>query len=33
SPIIDKIKPVLSARIVTLDGVIIGNESIIDQVI
>ncbi|MDH5462909.1 MAG: metallophosphoesterase [Nitrosopumilus sp.] len=33
SPIIDKIKPVLSARIVTLDGVIIGNESIIEQVI
>ena len=33
SPIIDKIKTVSSARIVTLDGVIIGNESIIDQVI
>ncbi len=33
SPIIDKIKTASSARIVTLDGVIIGNESIIDQVI
>jgi len=33
SPIIDKIKTVSSARIVTLDGVIIGNESIIEQVI
>ena len=33
SPIIDRIKPVLSARIVTLDGAIIGNESIIEQVI
>jgi hypothetical protein len=33
SPIIDKIKPVSSARIVTLDGTIIGNESIIEQVI
>ncbi len=33
SPIIDKIKTVSSAKIVTLDGVIIGNESIIDQVI
>ena len=33
SPIIDKIRPVLSARIVTLDGTIIGNESIIGQVI
>jgi len=33
SPIIDKIKPVLSARIITLDGIIIGNESVIDQVI
>ena len=33
SPIIDKIKTVSSARIVTLDGAIIGNESIIDQVI
>ena len=33
SPIIDKIKSVSTARIVTLDGAIIGNESIIDQVI
>jgi len=33
SPIIDKIKPVSSARIVTLDGIIIGNESILEQVI
>ncbi len=33
SPIIDKIQTVSSARIVTLDGAIIGNESIIDQVI
>ncbi len=33
SPIIDKIKTVSSAKIVTLDGAIIGNESIIDQVI
>ncbi len=33
SPIIDKIKTVSTARIVTLDGAIIGNESIIEQVI
>lgn len=33
SPIIDRIKSVTSARIVTLDGDIIGNESIIDQVL
>ena len=33
SPIIDRIKTVSSARIVTLDGVIIGNESIIEQII
>ena len=33
SPIIDKIKTVSSAKIVTLDGTIIGNESIIDYVI
>ena len=33
SPIIDKIKSVSKAKIVTLDGTIIGNESIIDQVI
>ena len=33
SPIIDRIKTTLAARIVTLDGVIIGNESMINQVI
>ena len=33
SPIIDRIKTTLAARIVTLDGVIIGNESMISQVI
>ena len=33
SPIIEKIKKVSSARIVTLDGSIIGDESIIDNVI
>ena len=33
SPIIDRIKSVSAARIVTLDGSIIGNESIIEQVI
>ena len=33
SPIINKIKSISTARIVTLDGSIIGNESIIDQVI
>ncbi|WP_048097453.1 metallophosphoesterase [Candidatus Nitrosopumilus salaria] len=33
SPIIDKIKPVTSAKIITLDGTIIGNESNIEQVI
>jgi len=33
SPIIDKIKTISSAKIVTLDGIIIGNELIIDQVI
>lgn len=33
SPIIDKIKTISSAKIVTLDGTIIGNELIIDQVI
>ncbi|MFQ5475560.1 MAG: metallophosphoesterase [Nitrosopumilus sp.] len=33
SPIIDKIKSISTAKIVTLDGTIIGNESIIDQVI
>jgi len=33
SPIINKIKSISRARIVTLDGTIIGDESIIDQVI
>jgi len=33
SPIINKIKSISSAKIITLDGVIIGDESIIDQVI
>jgi len=33
SPIINKIKTVSTAKIVTLDGAIIGNESIIEQVI
>ncbi len=33
SPIIDKIKSVSTAKIITLDGAIIGNESIIDHVI
>lgn len=33
SPIIEKIKNVSSARIVTLNGMIIGNESLIDQVL
>ena len=33
SPIIDKIKNISTAKIVTLDGAIIGNESIIKQVI
>ena len=33
SPIIEKIKNISAARIITLDGMIIGNESIIDQVI
>jgi putative SbcD/Mre11-related phosphoesterase len=33
SPIIDRIKSVAKARIVTLDGTIIGNETIIDQVL
>ena len=33
SPIIEKIKDVSSARIVTLDGTIIGNENNLDQVI
>ncbi|HET8719461.1 MAG TPA: metallophosphoesterase [Candidatus Nitrosotenuis sp.] len=33
SPIIEKIKNVSSARIVTLDGVIIGNEVLLHQVI
>lgn len=33
SPIIEKIKSVSSARIVTLDGTIIGNESMLEQVL
>ena len=33
SPIIDRIDSISDARIVTLDGTIIGNEAIIDQVI
>ena len=33
SPIIEKIKKVSSARIVTLDGTIIGDETILDQVL
>ena len=33
SPIIDKIKNISAAKIITLDGMIIGNESIINQVI
>jgi putative SbcD/Mre11-related phosphoesterase len=33
SPIIERIKDVSSARIVTLDGAIIGNEAILSQVI
>lgn len=33
SPIIERIKNISSARIITLDGTIIGNESIIEQVL
>lgn len=33
SPIIEKIKQISSARIITLDGTIIGDESVIDQVL
>ena len=33
SPIVDKIKKVSSARIVTLDGTIIGDETILNQVL
>ena len=33
SPIIDRVREVSSARIVTLDGTIIGDESMIDRVI
>ncbi len=33
SPVIDKIKTVSAAKIITLDGAIIGDESVIDQVI
>ena len=33
SPIIERIKHVSSAKIITLDGIIIGDESMIDQVL
>ena len=33
SPILEKTKEILSAKIVTLDGTIIGDESILNQVI
>jgi len=33
SPIIERVKKDCSAKIVTLDGSIIGNESILDQII
>ncbi len=33
SPIIEKVKESFSARIVTLDGAVIGNESMISQVL
>lgn len=33
SPIIEKIKNISSARVVTLDGTIIGNESMINQIL
>jgi len=33
SPIIEKIKHISSARIITLDGIIIGDESLIDRVL
>jgi metallophosphoesterase superfamily enzyme len=33
SPIIEKLKQVSSARIVTLDGIIIGDESMLHQVL
>ena len=33
SPVIDKLKDVSEARIVTLDGTIIGNESILEDLI
>ena len=33
SPIIEKIKNVTTAKIITLDGTIIGNEAILDHVI
>ena len=33
SPIIEKIKQISSAKIITLDGTIIGDESSIDQVL
>ena len=33
SPIIDKIKTIVTAKIITLDGVIIGNENLIKDII
>ena len=33
SPIVERINKIDSAKIITLDGMIIGNESMIDQVI
>jgi metallophosphoesterase superfamily enzyme len=33
SPILEKIKKISSAKIVTLDGTIIGDETILDQVL
>jgi len=33
SPIIEKIKEISSAKIITLDGAMIGNESLIDQIL
>jgi hypothetical protein len=33
SPILEKIKKIKSAKIITLDGTIIGDESIINQIL
>ncbi len=33
SPIIEKIKEISSAKIITLDGAMVGNESLIDQIL